>query len=282
MGGLRPLRGVLVLAAAQILACGGHDPALAVVGGTRLEIASYQAYVGKVSGEAWQGVSARVASGLLDQYLDRQVVIEVAKRRDVMTDTDPLNLGPGEMRWLMDELCGPSPDAAAEEIEREVQRRLGETLPAQAHVRQILVDSLEEAETARSRLASGDDFVTVSQELSRAPNAIDGGELGFFYEGNLPEEIDHVVFSLQPGAISDPVQGPSGYHVFQVLEVIPSGPPAQVEVESAVRVELSEQKAREHTRECVRRLATEIGVEVNSSNLWFRYDGRYAGGRGDA
>lgn len=282
MGGLRPVGGILVLVAAQTVACGGDDSGLASVGGKRLDIPSYQAYIVKVSGEAWQGVSARVASGLLDQYLDRQVVIEAAERRKVMTDTDPLSLGPGEMRWLMDELCGSPPEAAADEVEREVERRLSEILPAQAHVRQILVDSLEEAETARRRLTSGEDFVTVSRELSRAPNAMDGGELGFFFEGYLPEEIDEVVFSLESGAFSDPVQGPSGYHVFQVLETVPSGPPATAEVESDVRIELAEQGAREHMRECVTRLASEIGVEVNSGNLWFPYDGKYAEGRVDA
>lgn len=282
MGIVRPARRVLVVVAFQALACGGNDPALARVGGSGVEIEGYQAYVEEVSGEPWQGVGARVASGLLDQFLDRRVVLESATRRDVMVDPEPKNLGPGEMRWLMDKLCGPPPEASAEAVEREVERRLGENLPAQAHVRQVLVDSLEEAENARRRLASGDDFVTVSRELSRAPNAMDGGELGFFFEGNLPEEIGEVVFSLGPGEISDPVQGPSGYHVFQVLEVIPSGPPPAANVESAVRTELAEQGAREHTRECVGRLAAEVGVEVNSNNLWFRYEGKYAEDRGDA
>lgn len=282
MGIARSARRVLALAAFQALACGGNDPALASVGGSRVEIEAYQAYIEEVSGEPWQGVGARVASGLLDQFLDRRVVLESAKRREVTTGTEPQSLGPGEMRWLMDELCGPPPEASAEAVDREVERRLGEDLPAQAHVRQVLVDSLEEAETARRRLASGDDFVTVSRELSRAPNAMDGGELGFFYEGNLPEEIDEVVFSLESGEISDPVQGPSGYHVIQVLEVIPAGPPATADVESAVRTELAEQGAREHMRECVGRLAAEVGVAVNSSNLWFRYEGKYAEDRGDA
>ena len=43
---------------------------------------------------------------------------------------------------------------------------------------------------ARRRLMEGEDFVEVSQQLSRAPNAADGGELGFFDEGSLPPEID--------------------------------------------------------------------------------------------
>jgi peptidyl-prolyl cis-trans isomerase C len=182
----------------------------------------------------------------------------------------------------MDELCGPPGEPSPEEVAGEVARRLGENVPAQAHVRQVLVDSLEEAEAARGRLVAGEDFVTVSREVSRAPNAMDGGELGFFLQGSLPEDIDDVIFALEPGEFSEPVQGPSGYHVFQVLEVVPSGPPDREDIELAVRTELGEQGAREHTQRCVDRLADEIGVEVNSDKLWFPYEGKYAEDRSNA
>jgi len=283
MGVAHPLRIALLLAAAvQTSACGGSEAGLARVGGTNLEIPPFQDYIGEASGEAWQGISARVASRLLDQYLDRQVVIEAARRKEMLTSSDPVRLGPGEMRWFLGELCGPPPELPVEEIESEVERRLAEELPAQAHVRQILVDSLEAAENARQRLAAGEDFVEVSRELSRAPNAMDGGELGVFFAGSLPEEIDEVVFSLAAGDISDPVQGHSGYHIIQVLEMIPAGPPDRAEIEASVRQERSERGAREHTRDCIERLASEVGVEVTSTNLWFAYDGKYGEVRVDA
>ncbi len=72
--------------------------------------APFQEYVGDVSGETWQGVGGRVTSRLLDQYLDRQVVLEIARRREVISQTESMSLGPTEMRWLVDELCGPSPE----------------------------------------------------------------------------------------------------------------------------------------------------------------------------
>lgn len=283
MGVWRPCRvALLVACAVNAAACGGGNAGLAEVGKTRLEIEPFQIYLGKASGEAWQGLSARVASGLLDQYLDRHVVIEAARQRDLLTHAEPSQFGPGEMRWLLEELCGPSAEPSTADVEREVERRLGETLPAQAHVRQILVDSLEQAESARQRLAAGDDFVTVSREMSRAPNAMDGGELGIFSEGGLPEEVDAVVFSLAPDEISNPVQGHSGYHIFQVLEMIPAGPPERSDVEFTVLRELTERRAREHTRGCIERLASEVGVEVNPTNIWFAYDGKYGKDRVDA
>jgi len=219
-----------------------------------------------------------VLSGLLDQYLDRQVVLEAARRREVSLPDSSSTMGPSEVQWLLDELCGPAPNLTADEIATEVGRRAEHERPAKAHVRQLLVDSHEEGLEALRLLNAGENFVEVSRNMSRAPNAADGGELGFFDQGALSPEIDAVIFSLAPGEFSEPVQGPSGYHVFQVLEVIPAGPPDLAEVEAAVRSEFTQKKIREHTRGCIQRLSTRIEIEIYDTNLWFPYTGRYAEG----
>ena len=270
-----------VLAMAGILGCSAGGDTVARVGSRQLEIAPFQDFVGEVTGEGWQGVGANVTSRLLDQYLDRLVVLESARRRDVAAVSDPLALGPAEMQWMLDELCGSPPAPDKVEIADEVARRLEVVRPARAHVRQLLVDTYEEALAARQRLAAGEDFIELSREVSRAPNAADGGELGFFDEGSLTPEIDEVIFSLEAGSFSDPVQGPSGYHVFQVLEVVPSGPPAHSSVEVAVRTEFAQRQARKYFRNCILGLAVEAGVEVYEESLWFSYSGRYAEGHGE-
>ena len=82
MGVSPPLRVVLLVAVAVLAsACGGSETGLARVGRNRMDIQPFQDYIGEASGESWQGISGRVASGLLDQYLDRQVVIESARQR---------------------------------------------------------------------------------------------------------------------------------------------------------------------------------------------------------
>jgi parvulin-like peptidyl-prolyl isomerase len=255
---------------------------MARVGDRKLELAPFQEYVAEVTGEPWQGVNARVTSRLLDQFLDRQLVLEAARRQDLQPATASPVLGPSEMQRLLDELCGPPPQAADTEISSEVARRLEVMRPAQVHVRQVLVDTRDEALAARQRLAAGEDFVEVSREVSRAPNAADGGELGFFDQGSLTPEIDEVIFALEAGSFSDPVQGPSGFHIFQVLEVVPEGPPDRNEVTAEVRAEFGLRVAREHTRQCISGLVAETGVEVNERLLWFPYSGRYAEDRNNA
>lgn len=268
--------GLCLAAIGLTIGCGGHEGGFAVVGDQPLDIADFQLYVSEATGEPWQGVSALVTSRLLDQYLDRQVILVAADRRGLPLDTESASLGPAEVQWLLDELCGPPSEPGQDRIDQEVADRLDTTRPARAHVRQVLVDSHEQAMIVRERLISGEDFLQVSREMSRAPNASDGGELGFIDQGSLPQEIDDVVFALEEAAFSEPVPGPSGYHVFQVLEVVPSGPPDRAEVELAVRDEFSRQMAREHTSRCIQKLVAEIGIEVYGKNMWFSYTGRYS------
>jgi parvulin-like peptidyl-prolyl isomerase len=274
--------GLALLVAGGALSCAKNQDALARVGGTWLELQPFQEFVGEVTGEIWQGANTRVAERLLDQYMDQQVVIEAARQRRVASGAAEGPVSPAEVRRLLDELCGPAPGPAAAELETEVARRMKRTRPVRAHVRQLLVDSPEDAQAARERLDAGEDFVEISREVSRAPNASEGGELGFLEQGSLPPEIDEVIFSLAAGEISDPVQGPSGYHVFQVLELAAAGPPDRQSIEAAVRIELTQRAARTHERDCVHRLASEVGVEVNVNRLWFPYGGRYAKGQKDA
>lgn len=87
-------------------------------------------------------------------------------------------------------------------------------------VLQILVNSEEEAKLIRSRLVRGDDFATLARERSASPEGPQGGELGVFAPGEVPETMN-VVFELPVNTLSDVVQSEFGFHVFKVTEVIP-------------------------------------------------------------
>jgi parvulin-like peptidyl-prolyl isomerase len=158
---------------------------------------------------------------------------------------------------------------------------MSQVRPVRAKVRQLLLGTATEAQEVRQRLDQGEDFIALSQQVSRVPNAASGGDLGFLSQGSLPAELDEVIFALEAGEISQPVQGPSGFHIFQVLEIVPAGPPARSEVEGVVIRELRQEGARVFIRECIADLADEVGVTLEEDRLWFRYDGRYAkGGKG--
>lgn len=267
----------LVLALLAV-SCGQRERpgVVARVGRHKVDLASFQAYVGAVIGGGWETVDARLASRLLDQFIDQEVVAAAARvERKIPIPVNPEKRS-AVVRGLLGEVCGPPPPPAPALLEREVAERLATPLPTRAHVRQILVDTQEKADQVIRGLAGGADFVALSREISEAANADDGGELGMVSQGTLPPELDAVIFKLAAGEISKPVKSPSGFHIFEVLERTPAGPPARAEVEGQVRREAAEAATRRHVRACIDRLAGEVGVRLLPGHLWFKYDGRYA------
>jgi parvulin-like peptidyl-prolyl isomerase len=259
-----------------VVSCGQNATVCARVGRHKVETAAFQAYLGAASGQTWESVEDRVASRLFDQFIDQEVVAAAARVQQPI----PIPIDPGEraatVRALLVEVCGAEPPVDPALVQDELQRRLGESRPARAHVRQMVFDTADEAEAARRRLEKGEDFSALSAEVSRAPNAAHGGEIGELVQGTLPPEIDHAIFALSEGEISPPIRGPSGYHLFQALDLQPAGPPDPSTEEGQVRRELRQLQARQRTRDCLDRLAREIGVTIHPDHLWFRYQGRYA------
>ncbi len=277
MDAARLVRCSVLVVGAATLACGAGENVIARVGGHEIDVESLQAYLEGVTGSNWQEVERRVASRLLDQLIDQEVVAASAQdRRESVIPDDPAARS-AAVRSLLREVCGPVPPVPDDVLDDEITRRLEQVQPARAHVRQLLLKSLDGAEAVRQRLSQGEDFGRLSIEVSQAPNAEGGGELGYVVQGTLPPDLDEVIFAMEPGTTSRPVASPAGYHIFQVLEVIPEGPPRRAEVELEARRDLSEVYARDFARECVDRLAATVGVTMFRDHLWFEYEGRYGG-----
>jgi parvulin-like peptidyl-prolyl isomerase len=264
-----------VLVVAALCGCREREETLARVGGEQVQITAFQTHLEAVTGTSWKTVEVRVASRLLDQFLDQEVVVAAAHEQNLnQIPNDPARRSLA-VRMVVDELCGPVPQVAPETLDEEIRHHLEKKQPAQAHVRQLLLRTREEALAARQRLEAGEDFVAVSTEVSQAPNADGGGELGMVAQGTLPEEMDAVIFAMTVGEISEPVAGTAGFHLFEVLEIIPEGTPARSQVEAQVRRQLHEEVSRSFIQECISRLAEEVGVKIYPNHLWFPYTGKY-------
>ena len=263
------------LVAVTLAGCGVDESVVAEVAGREIGVGEVQDYLTATTGMPWQTVSRRAAEGLFDQFLDQEVMVAASEEVDhERVSTEP-EARSALVRRLMNAVCGVPPVPSDEEVNREVERRLNTVQPARARVRQLLVDTEDQATRARERIDSGEPFMEVSREVSRAPNAESGGDVGTIARGTLPEGLDDVVFALSEGEVSAPVASPAGYHIFQVLEVVPEGPPARDEIEFAVKRELADRQALDFTRRCVAETADVVGVEVYDDHLWFSYRGRY-------
>ncbi len=78
------------------------------------------------------------------------------------------------------------------------------------------------ADSVLEALRHGADFATTARRLSQDPGSKDqGGDLGWFRRGVMVPAFEVVAFRLKPGALSEPVETPFGFHIIQVTRVQP-------------------------------------------------------------
>ncbi|MCD6360811.1 MAG: peptidyl-prolyl cis-trans isomerase [Armatimonadetes bacterium] len=94
--------------------------------------------------------------------------------------------------------------------------------PRKVHLYDIVTLTLEDAYAARERLASGEKFTAVAADMSHDPTAKKGGDRGWITrEDVLNPKVADVVFAMEMGEVSDPVQCEGHCHVFYAAGVKP-------------------------------------------------------------
>lgn len=62
-------------------------------------------------------------------------------------------------------------------------------------------------------------FKAAAIRYSDAQNALDGGEIGWRSVDSIPPQFTSLIAGMKPGDVSQPVRGPAGYQLIQVVEV---------------------------------------------------------------
>lgn len=100
-----------------------------------------------------------------------------------------------------------------EEQVREHYRNKGVTLS----VKQILVDTPDEAEEVYQLLQDGADFETICKQYSKGPDAEEGGKVLTVAYGSYGPQMQRAMFALPVGGVSEPVYTAYGYFIIKVL-----------------------------------------------------------------
>lgn len=91
-------------------------------------------------------------------------------------------------------------------------------MPDKVHCAHILVKTEQEAKIVLDRLAKGEKFTNIAQEISLCPSGKKGGDLGTFGRGKMVREFELGAFALQKGQISGIVKTKYGHHIIKRLE----------------------------------------------------------------
>lgn len=88
--------------------------------------------------------------------------------------------------------------------------------------RQIVVETQQDAQNALTRLAAGEDFSELAQELSvDDATREEGGDLGWFprQSGLVPPEVEEAAFLGSPGLVQGPIPVGDQFYLVQTIDV---------------------------------------------------------------
>ncbi|MFH0814012.1 MAG: SurA N-terminal domain-containing protein [Pseudomonadota bacterium] len=130
--------------------------------------------------------------------------------------------------------------------------------PKKVHARHILIKAnpsatAAEKENAKKRveeilsmIKGGKPFEEMAKQHSEDPaSALEGGDLGFFPQGQMVKPFEEEAFRLNPGEVSNIVETEVGFHIIKVDEIKAEGARPLEEVAEKIKKELTDEKTRE-------------------------------------
>jgi peptidyl-prolyl cis-trans isomerase D len=111
-------------------------------------------------------------------------------------------------------------------------------LPEKRRVEQLVLENQSEATQAVEALRAGEKITDLAKKY-KVSTPTDLGEISF---NGLDAQIRDIVFGLQKGEVSEPVQTAFGWHVFRVLTIQPGKSKKFEEIKEALRKEYIEER----------------------------------------
>lgn len=239
-------------------------------------------------------------SRLLDNFIEEKILLQAAKNREISLTWDEKKEYLAKLRnesWTggkkesIDEvedknmferlLVGKytyelvkNIDVNEEEIVEYYNMFKKEFLrPERVEVSQILLDTEDKAIEVLEKLkkAIEERFSEIAREESIGVEALKGGRMGVFEMGELPFEMEKVVFSLKEGELSRVVESSYGYHIFRLdkrhePELVPFE-----EASSSIKVKILDRKIKQFISQHLEDLKKSIEWSFYPQNLSFPY-----------
>ncbi|SNR33482.1 peptidyl-prolyl cis-trans isomerase C [Haloechinothrix alba] len=138
-----------------------------------------------------------------------------------------------------------------EEVRTSYQERKSEMVsPEQRHLRNIVVDSKQEAQDVLSEAQAGADFATLAAQRSLDQSTKDnGGDLGTVTAEQLQEKFAEAAFQVEKGSYFGPVKTQHGWNIGHVVEVKSSEQLSFDEVKDQLEKDLNRKRKLETWRD---------------------------------
>jgi peptidyl-prolyl cis-trans isomerase C len=289
---------IAALAVLSSLAC--HRKAIrpdvvATVGDRMITLEDFKRYLQRNAGTELAQTAPEASSALLDQYIEESLFSEYAMAHGIDIPAEKVAAAvrndPGstvmekrdEMR--RNELVRRIEEKLPPPVETDIRRYYDQhpqefNLPERVHARQILVHEEAAAQEAAKKLQGGASFEEVSRQYSKAPNASQGGDLGFVGRGQMPKVFEDDLFQMKPGTISRVISTENNtFHIFKVESYAPAGPVPFETASPTIRARLQTEAMDAEMTRLLTEGRKDIPARILARRLPFEYSGSFP--RGD-
>ncbi len=247
-----------------------------------------------------KGLPRESLSRLYDRFVDDMILLQAARDRGITLGEDEKSdhlaklavepkaaAGPGRAvtaategafdRLLIEKyvfLVGRDARVDAAEVHDYYEAHKRDFLKRERiQVSQILVDSEEKAVSVLRRLErTGErEFRRIATEESIGPEAPRGGMMGIFEQGDLPADMEKVIFALDEGRTSQVVESSYGFHIFRLDRKSPPALQDESDAAPEIRKRILAQKTKDALALHLRGLKETLEWQAFPENLSFAY-----------
>lgn len=260
----------------------------------------FEKYVFLIAGENIPELSDSTLSSLLDSFIEEKLLLEDAKERNITLTPEEKkayiakissqfrnseknrSLDDIESAVLFERLLIEKAtldllqeiEVFDEEIKEYYELHKKDFLRAEmVKVSQILLETENEAIEVLDKVKGStvEVFRKTAQAESKGIEASKGGEMGVFELGQLPLEMEKVIFALQVGEISQVVESSYGYHIFRLDEKFGPELISEEQALAEIEVKILDQKIKESMDQYVEGLKSKFEWHFYQENLSFSY-----------
>ncbi|MGD8537118.1 MAG: peptidyl-prolyl cis-trans isomerase [Candidatus Aminicenantes bacterium] len=260
----------------------------------------FEKYLLSIVGQEYKDLSVSALSRLFDDFVDEKILLRAAKDQETSLTVDEQKeylakltreswsngrkslLDELEYETLLEKLVIEKYlsqkieriDVTDQEVKDYYELHKREFLrPERVRVSQILLKTEGKAVEILEKIkdSSGEAFRELARKESIGVEASKGGEMGLFEMGQLPSEMEKVVFALKVGEISPVVESSYGYHIFRLDEKLE---PELVPEDSAlpeIKIKIFNERIQKFLRDHMVSLKSRLDWNSYPNNLSFSY-----------
>ena len=123
-------------------------------------------------------------------------------------------------------------------------------------------DAKNKLQSILQEARNGGDFAELAKKNSQCPSAPQGGDLGYFYRGQMVKPFEDAAFALKPGEISDIVETQFGYHIVLLQDKKPGKQLSLEETKDNIKGALSAKHSNDALEEWIKPIKEKASIKI--------------------